>query len=170
MPNSHPENKPWIMQEILQLNPKTMLDVGAGSGDYLNLIRRNIGNSIKVDAIEVWQPYVDFYFLKKRYNNVFVEYVRNFENFNYDLVILGDVLEHMKKDEAINLWDKISKQAKYAIISIPIVHHPQEAVNGNPYEIHQEEDWSMEKVLESFKNIYKHQKFNITGAFVARFN
>jgi len=169
MPNSHPENKPWIMNEILQINPKTVLDVGVGKGDYLNLIRQHIGKSVKVDAIEVWQPYVDFYYLKKRYDEVFVEDVRKFEDFNYDLVIFGDVLEHMSEEEALEVWDKASKQAKYLVLSIPIIPSPQHDVNSNPYEVHVKEDWTTEEVLEKFKGIYKHESFSMTGAFIARF-
>lgn len=169
MPNSHPENKPWLINEIIKINPKTVLDVGAGKGDYLNLIRTNIGKSVQVDAVEVWQPYVDFYFYKNRYDNVIVDDVRNLSNFNYDIVIFGDVLEHMKEKDAIDVWNKASKQARYGIISIPIIHSPQHDINGNPYEIHQEEDWNVDKVLEKFPGIFKHQSFSMTGAFLAKF-
>jgi hypothetical protein len=93
-----------------------------------------------------------------------------FRSFEYDLVILGDILEHMSESDAINLWDKISKQAKYAIISIPIIHYHQDAINGNPYEVHVEEDWTVERVLEKFSHIVEHKKFEVTGTFIAEFN
>jgi hypothetical protein len=96
--------------------------------------------------------------------------VRDVTNFEYDLVILGDILEHMSESDAITLWDKISKQAKYAIISIPIIHYHQDAINGNPYEVHVEEDWTVEKVLEKFSHIIEHKKFEVTGTFIAGFN
>jgi hypothetical protein len=92
------------------------------------------------------------------------------KNFEYDLVILGDILEHMSESDAVSLWDKISKEAKYAIISIPIIHYHQDAINGNPYEVHVEEDWTMEKVLEKFKGITEYKKFEVTGTFIAKFN
>ena len=75
----------------------------------------------------------------------------------------------MSEAEAIKLWDKISKQAKHAIISIPIIHYHQDAINGNPYEVHVEEDWNTEKVLEKFHSIIEHVEFPVTGVFVARF-
>ena len=39
------------------------------------------------------------------------------------------------------------------MISIPIVDFPQEMVEGNPFEEHVNDNWSHEKVLESFPNI-----------------
>jgi hypothetical protein len=90
--------------------------------------------------------------------------------FSYDLVILGDVLEHMPEDDAVELWKVISKQARHALISIPIGHHPQGAWGGNPYEIHHEEDWSTERVLQAFPGIIEHKEFEITGVFIAKFS
>lgn len=169
MPTSDPANKLWTIRKIKKLNPSTVLDVGAGMGDYLELIKTYVGDKVKVDAIEVWQPYVEKYKLKERYDNLFVLDAREFNNFKYDLVICGDVLEHMSEKDAVDLWNKISKSAKNAIISIPIIHHPQDEYDNNPYEVHVEEDWDVEKVLSKFQGIYEHKKFDITGVFLAEF-
>lgn len=169
MPTSNPENKLWIIKKIKEMNPKTILDIGAGMGDYLEYIRSYLDKSIKVDGIEVWEPYVEKYRLKDRYDSLFIEDAREFNNFEYDVVICGDVLEHMSEDDALRLWDKISKSAKYAIISIPIIDHPQGAYDENPYEIHIKEDWDTEQVLEKFKSIVEHKEFSVTGSFIAKF-
>jgi hypothetical protein len=167
---SDPTNKPWTQQKIVQLAPKTVLDIGAGQGVYLDLIRQGIGGGVIVNAVEVWQPYIDQFDLENRYDKLFAMDVRQMTNFAYDLVILGDVLEHMSESDAIDLWEKISLQAKNAIISIPIIHYHQEAINGNPYEVHVEEDWDTERVMKTFKGITEYQEFPITGVFVAEFN
>jgi hypothetical protein len=166
---SNPENKPWAQQKIIELSPTTVLDVGAGQGTYLNLIRDGLGSGVIVNAVEVWQPYIDQFDLVNRYDKLFAMDVREMTNFKYDLVILGDILEHMSESQAIDLWSRISKEARYAIISIPIVHYHQDAINGNPYEIHVEEDWTVEKVLEKFSHIIEHKKFEVTGTFIAKF-
>jgi 2-polyprenyl-3-methyl-5-hydroxy-6-metoxy-1,4-benzoquinol methylase len=166
---SDPTNKPWTQQKIAELNPKTVLDVGAGQGVYLNLIRESLGDGPEVSAVEVWQPYIDQFNLKARYDHLYAVDVRDLSSFEYDLVILGDVLEHMTEHDAIDLWDRISKEAKYAIISIPIIHYHQDAINGNPYEVHVDEDWNTERVLKSFHSIVEHVEFPVTGVFVARF-
>ena len=167
---SDPTNKPWTQKKIVELNPTTVLDVGAGQGVYLDLIRESLGNSVIVAAVEVWQPYIDQFSLEQRYDYLYPVDVRDLTSFNFDLVILGDILEHMPEKDAIELWNKISKEAKYAIISIPIIHYHQEALNGNPYEVHVEEDWSTSRVLEKFHSIIEHVEFPVTGVFVAKFN
>jgi hypothetical protein len=167
---SNPENKLWAQQKIIELKPTTVLDVGAGQGTYLNLIRDGLGAGVIVNAVEVWQPYIDEFNLLSRYDKLFPIDVREMTNFGYDLVILGDVLEHMSESDALILWERISKQAKYGMISIPIVHYHQDAINGNPYEVHVEEDWTVERVLEKFSHIIEHKKFEVTGTFIAEFN
>jgi len=168
---SDPENKPWTAKKIVEINPKTVLDIGAGQGVYLDLIRRDLDGSVVVDAVEAWEPYVDQFHLHNRYSDVYVVDVRDHHfGKKYDLVICGDVLEHMSEKDALDIWDKISIVAKYAIISIPIIHYHQEAINGNPYEVHEEEDWSSERVLNSFKGIVDHKEFTVTGTFIAKFD
>ena len=56
---SDPTNKPWTQTKIIEINPKTVLDVGAGQGVYLDLIRSGLGDTVEVQAVEVWQPYID---------------------------------------------------------------------------------------------------------------
>ena len=166
---SDPTNKPWTQTKIIEINPKTVLDVGAGQGVYLDLIRSGLGDSVEVHAVEVWQPYIDQFNLENRYNRLYAMDIREMKNFDYDLVILGDVLEHMPETEAIELWSKISKQARRAIISIPIIHYHQDAINGNPYEVHVEEDWDTKRVLSKFKDIVEYKEFPVTGVFIAEF-
>jgi len=169
MGHSDPTNKPWTISKIKELNPTTVLDCGAGAGIYLDLIRKEIGDNVIVDAVEVWMPYIEQFNLANRYNSLHNIDLREISNFRYDLVILGDVLEHMTEEEALKVWDLVASQAKYAIISIPIIHYHQDAINGNPYEVHVEEDWNTEKVLKKFKNIVEHVEFPQTGVFVAKF-
>lgn len=167
---SDPTNKPWTQEKIIELSPTTVLDVGAGQGVYLDLIRQGLGAGVVVNAVEVWQPYIDQFNLENRYDKLFVMDVRQMTNFKYDLIILGDVLEHMSEESAVELWDRISQQAKCAIISIPIIHYHQDAINGNPYEVHVEEDWNTERVLSTFKGIVEHKEFPVTGVFIAKFD
>jgi SAM-dependent methyltransferase len=166
---SSTEGKSETLVWIVKNNIKTILDIGAGSGTYHNLLESNGIRLDKFDAVEVWQPYVEQYSLKDRYDHVFQVDARKHNKFDYDLVILGDVLEHMTKEEAIALWTKISKKAKHAIISIPIIHYPQGHIDGNPYEEHVKEDWTTEEVLETFKGIVSHQAFSTVGVFYATF-
>lgn len=166
--NSMPEGKPYAISKIIDINPLTVLDVGAGRGAYATIMFPYRPNII-FDAVEVWEPYIEKFGLSKKYRNIFIEDIRQFNSFNYDLVIFGDVLEHMPMQDAINVWNRASKQAKYALISIPIVHSPQDELDENPYEIHAEEDWSTQLVLEKFHSIVEYQEFHHTGVFIAKF-
>jgi 2-polyprenyl-3-methyl-5-hydroxy-6-metoxy-1,4-benzoquinol methylase len=166
------EGKHETMMWINDIKPSTVLDVGAGAGMYKLLIERLVLERAQpktVDAIEVWEPYVKEFELDKLYNNVYTQDVRDWDNWDYDLVIFGDVLEHMTKEEATKVWEKVSKQARYAIISIPLGHNHQDAYNGNPFEEHVTDGWELQEILDSFKGIVKMKPMSIVGIFLAEF-
>lgn len=170
MGTSHPETKPWVLNKLTGLNltpVDRILDVGAGAGNWLSAIR---GAQIpaRVDAVEVWQPYIEEFRLRRRYARVFDVDVRTLEPrfFNrYRAVIFGDVLEHMTKEEAQLVWDLSSRCHRF--IAIPIVHYCQGPLNGNPYEEHIKDDWSPQEVLDSFPGILDWALYTVTGAFWA---
>ena len=166
---SDPENKPWALEKIKEINPKTVLDCGAGAGTYLDLIKANLGYKTIVVGVEAWYPYIIKYDLEDRYDILYPIDIRDMASFQYDLVILGDILEHMPESDAVLLWNRISEEAKYALISIPIIHYEQGAINDNPYEVHVEEDWTTEKVLQKLSNIVEYKEFSQTGVFIAKF-
>jgi len=74
---SDPTNKPWTKEKIIEINPKTVLDVGAGQGVYLDLIRDGLGSGVIINAVEVWQPYIDQFNLENRYDKLFAMDVKD---------------------------------------------------------------------------------------------
>jgi len=168
MGTSHPESRPWSINKILSTNPEVVLDVGAGSGTYHDALKDS-GYTGHIDALEIWQPYVNKFGLEKKYRKVYTEDVRMFSDFNYDVVIFGDILEHMTKEQALSVWDKVSSQANYALIAIPIIHYHQGELDGNPYEEHVKDDWSHNEVLSSFTNIIDDWQGEVVGAYWADF-
>lgn len=169
MPHSDGANKGWVLEKIKEINPRSILDVGTGSGILEEIIRENFGNSIQLDGIEAWEPYISEFNLTERYDNLYNVDAREWDNWDYDLVMFGDVLEHMVESDSSKLWEKVSKQAGNAIITIPIIHYPQGASFGNPYEIHHEDHWDTERILKVFPGIVEHKEFEITGAYFAKF-
>lgn len=165
---SDPTNKQWFVDILDIVQPKTTLDAGPGRGIYGSIIASVIPDCYTV-GVEIWQPYIKQYSLNTIYDEIIVSDIREHQDFNYDLVILGDILEHMTEAEAISVWDKTVAQARWGYISIPIIHHPQEEVSGNPYERHIDEDWTHERVLDTFPGIIKFKKFDITGTYLAKF-
>lgn len=171
MPISATEGKKDTAEWIKKIQPKTILDVGAGIGTYANLFNYEQIPYERLDAIEAWPEYIEDYGLNWKYTSIFNVDAREFSDWDYDLVIFGDVLEHMPKEDAIAMWNACSIKASYAIISIPIVHSPQGHVHGNPFEEHVKDNWSSLEVLETFPHIYKHEDYLAggIGVFYAKF-
>ena len=80
----------------LKINPKNILDIGAGKGRDLNIFS---GNDVKRNAIENYPPFIDI--LKKNKVNVanldLEKDVFPFKNESLDLIIGNQILEHCKE-------------------------------------------------------------------------
>lgn len=178
MPYSDPMNKSWTISQIMQLpligDPITVVDVGAGAGVYAELLRTSLGDDVHITGIEPWLPYYERFNLLGKYDAMSCRDARWVTNWNYELSIFGDVMEHMQKEEAVAMWERAGQQnsiesPRYGIISIPIIHYPQGEEEGNPYERHVKEDWSVEEVLDTFKWIKSHEVFPVTMTCLAKF-
>lgn len=114
----------------------TILDIGCGHGFYHKLLSHHFK---KFDAVEVWEPYIEEYDLKKLYDNVFNVDILNFEFDHYDIIIMGDILEHLSREDGVNLLNKLKDKCKELIVVVPY-YLPQDEVFGNKYEIHLQPD------------------------------
>lgn len=128
-----------------------VLDIGAGSGTYSDRYRSMIENrGIKAHwtGVEIWEPYVEKYDLRKKYDALVVQDARTYaesisaDSPTFDIAFVGDILEHMTKTEAENLMSHLLKACRVVVLSIPIIHYPQGEWEGNPYEAHIKDDWS----------------------------
>ena len=144
MPYSYHYGKTEAIEFIIKniTSDSTILDVGPGVGTYADLFKEHkINNS--VDAVEIYDRYVEAYGLKDKYRNVFVDDIVDFDCSNYDFVILGDVLEHLTIENA----NKVLNKCKNVLVAVPYIC-PQGGVdfetNGyhliNPYEEHKQSD------------------------------
>ena len=157
--------KTTIVEWVNELSDiKNILDIGAGAGTYYNLFvnQYQLLKESNWIAVEAWTPSIAEYGLKQKYQTVLNEDIRSLDWSlipDLDVVFMGDVLEHMTKEEAIVVVDNVMSKSRYGIISIPIKHWPQGAVNRNPFEVHVKDDWSMQEVNETFsKYITKEAK------------
>jgi 2-polyprenyl-3-methyl-5-hydroxy-6-metoxy-1,4-benzoquinol methylase len=155
----------WF-KENESLNDR-ILDIGAGSGTYIKLIKHKeqLCSDASWVAVEAWKDYVEKYQLANKYNIVINQDARELnwsEMGQFSTAIAGDVLEHMTKDDAIKLVDNILLHCKTLIISIPIIHMPQDELDNNPFEVHVKDDWSHEEVLDTWgKYITQHHRKSI---------
>lgn len=147
MPTSIREGKAWIGSRLIDELPGTVLDVGAGEGTYANLITfYGMRTQAGLIAIEVHEPYVAEYGLEQLYDKVIVGDARTVPFPPVDVVILGDVIEHMEPEDAQLVWDKARRAARKTVLaSIPLGVHPQGAVNGNEHETHRS-SWTNDSV------------------------
>lgn len=159
MPTSSSSGKKQIRQWIAKHKDiARVLDVGCGEGTYPRLLREQY--PLLADAewwgVEAWTKYIEEFNLHSLYYQIINEDARKInwtELPKIDLVIFGDVLEHMTKEESQELVNKALGISKYVVISIPIVHSPQGAYGGNPFEIHVKDNWTHQEVLDSFPHI-----------------
>lgn len=172
MPTSSESGKQWIEHQLKHIakrcNVKKILDIGAGEGTYWNKYRSLF--SANWTAIEVWKDYIDKFELESKYDIVINQDARLIEyhtDTKYDIVFAGDVLEHMTKEEAMSLVDKLLENGKCVIVSIPIIHMPQGEWEGNPYEEHIKDDWSDQEFRETFGvHIFKASVNNEIGTYI----
>lgn len=136
MPTSDHENKDVVVRWYDQLKPASVLDIGAGNGTYSKLIEKK--RNARWIALEAWSPYIKRYKLHDKYDDVVVADARyvDYSLIKPDLVIAGDVLEHMTRNEAKRCIDQFKQHANAIIVSIPLLHLDQDAYMGNWFEKH----------------------------------
>jgi 2-polyprenyl-3-methyl-5-hydroxy-6-metoxy-1,4-benzoquinol methylase len=143
--------------------PQRILDVGCGYGKYGVLLREYLEGNPVVDGVEAWPDYIEKHNLRGIYNHVYSDDVLNLDNNTlamYDLVMMGDVIEHIEKDSAIDLLNRIPG---YVIIATPFDHfHTDEGLP--PTEAHVSH-WTE----EDFVNTNRLNRYEVSyGSHVVR--
>jgi len=139
-----------LIREIANLGVNKILDVGPGSGTYANLLPK-----VPMDAVEIYAPYVEKFELTKKYTNVFVCDIMDFDFSEYHLLILGDVLEHLSVENAQKLLEKIENNRpklvakQLCVVAIPY-RFIQGEYEGNSHETHIQDDLTPEIVKSRY--------------------
>lgn len=173
MPFSSHSGKQYIDRTINRLTGhlgdvffkhKKILDLGAGSGTYFDRYSQVLPkDKFQWIAVEIWEPYIKKYNLESKYSCVIKDdavdtlaWMRAGQTGKMcDICFIGDLAEHMTKEKAIEMVKLAVSLSDLVIISIPIVHYPQDEYEGNPYEKHVKDDWSHEEVMSSFDHIFE---------------
>lgn len=183
MPHSSDQGKPWMRREIWEaldgaperfdeggsrLAPR-VLDIGAGAGAYADLLASTMPRRFlpHMTAVEIHEPYVERFGLLRKYDEVLLGDARTNDLPEADVVILGDVLEHMSFGDAKALWAKARAAATTAVfLSLPIVEWPQGAVDGNKHEAHLH-SWTHASVQANLPGIVEWHLGEAIGAYRA---
>lgn len=182
MPTSPYSHIPVFVNYLVETNPKSMLDIGLGNGklgfvarDVLDVTRgehyKRTEWKFRLDGIEVFGDYIQAH-QKAIYDNIYIgDAYSVIDSLNtYDLVVMGDVLEHFPKEKGWQMLDKCFAHVNSAVaLFIPLGDDwKQSAIYGNEYERHlscwyQNEFESMSKLFHimAFENIGNYGAFLI---------
>lgn len=123
-----------------------ILDVGAGCGTYYNLLSDYFK---EIDGVEVFEPNIKHYELDKKYNHVYNKNITDFKYDFYDIIIFGDIIEHLDIKEAQKVLKYAYSSCKEMIVAVPYMCEQGE-YGGNIYEIHKQDDLTKENMLERY--------------------
>jgi hypothetical protein len=159
MPYSYDYFKIEVGNHIIKSFPPStkILDVGAGSGKYGSMLRYNF----YIDALEIFEPYIEQFQLKEIYNNVHIGNIIDFDISIYDYIIMGDIVEHLSVEDAHDLLTKIHLANKKCLVAIPYTMEQGE-VNGNIYETHLQSDLTHDVFLFRYpmmKELYRNNEY-----------
>jgi hypothetical protein len=169
VPFSDSSLRPWTLEHLAKIIDvpflRTVVDVGAGGGANLEFYWPWMQQT-KWIAIEAWEPYVERFELNVRYDECIRDDVRAIELPSADLYIFGDVLEHMPKEHARALWLRAQAVSEVQIINMPVAPYEQDALHGNPFEVHHAQ-WTAAEIEEAFSGIVDSKIGPVVGAFIA---
>ena len=150
MPTSPYAHLYTIVEFLSNVRPASILDVGVGNGkmgfiarDLLDVMLgeryRKENWQVKIDGIEIFADYVQDH-QKAIYDDIYIGNAFDVIDTlaSYDVIILGDVLEHFEKNQARQFFDKcITHCNRHIILCMPLGEKwTQSSIYGNPYEQH----------------------------------
>ena len=182
MPTSPFSHIPTFIEYLVETRPTSILDIGLGNGK-LGFIARDLLDvmlgeryrheewQVRIDGIEIFERYIQDH-QRAIYNEIYIgnayEIIPTLEP--YEMIVIGDVLEHFEKEQAWELLDRcIARTSGYLILNIPLgPEWTQPAIYGNEHERHLSYwDW---KDFEPF--VWKYRFFKIHpgsyGSFLIR--
>ena len=145
---SYPFLKKQVSSYLKNNFPKnsTVLDLGAGDGIWSSMLK----DHFVMDAVEIFEPWVEKFNLKDKYREVFVQDIRDFTFDWYDVIIMGDVLEHFTVEEAKSIMEYLYSRCGELIIAVPYNYEQKLADDGNSYQIHYQPDLTYDVFMERF--------------------
>lgn len=133
---------------------KSVLDVGCGDNSPLGKIHKNFYS----EGIDVFKRNIIRSRERKIHDNYKCEDINKlsklYKKKSFDAVVSLDVIEHLKKSEAIRLISQMENIAKKKVMILtPNGFFVQDEVNGNKYQEHKS-GWSVEELNDLGYRVY----------------
>ncbi|PKQ45772.1 class I SAM-dependent methyltransferase [Confluentibacter flavum] len=145
-------NRKLKLINSFSLNGKTLLDVGCGTGDFLEVAKSNNWTVFGIEPNEQARSIAN----KKTENAIFdVDKLLEFNASSFDVITLWHVLEHLPNlEEQINVFKKLLKPRGFLIIAVP---------NYNSFDaMHYQEFWAAYDVP---RHLWHFNKQSISNLF-----
>lgn len=118
-----------------------ILDLGCGYGFWGLYLRMKKRGDFIITGIERFTRYVAIHNEMNIYTETYLLDVRDMSNFyyfrKYDLIICGELVEHLTKEEADVLLDKLDSMFnKMLIVTTPLGFMKTVGYDNNKYQIH----------------------------------
>lgn len=123
----------------------SILDVGAGDGKWRYPLRKYLA----MDAVEIYEPHMRWL---TGYRKAYCADIRYLKYDWYDLIIFGDVIEHLNVPDAQAVLEYAKPRCRDMIVAVPWMY-PQDAIYGNPYEIHIQDDLTPERFAARYPGL-----------------
>lgn len=168
MPTSYNDFKTDIKEYIYKRYSKDVkiLDVGPGVGTYAKLLP----DYKNIDCVEIYKPYIKQYNLKSLYKNVFNKNILDFDFEYYDIIIMGDIMEHLSISDSQKLFEKILPKCKDIIVNVPYLadfnHLKKEANEPNEHNFHIQVDLTPDNMKQRYPYLKKLWYNNRIGVYV----
>ena len=164
MSTSYNFYKPEVREYLISKfdNKAKILDVGAGCGTYSNLLSDYFK---EMDCVEVFKPNIINFNLKNKYHKVYNIDIKDFKYKKYDIIIFGDIIEHLDIKEAQEVLKYAYDRCQEMIVAVPY-QLEQGIEEDNVYEIHKQDDLTPEIMQERYPMLKLLFKNNLYGYYV----
>jgi hypothetical protein len=125
-----PKHNSWVddftIKQLIQLSPASVVDIGCGDGFYGKLCKHVLGDRVTVTGIDANPNWYSHCETLKEYSEVICGCVIELlPQLKGELVIAGDVLEHLEETDMRRVVKHLCSSFKYVIINSPLGFQPQ---------------------------------------------
>ncbi|TDR32173.1 methyltransferase domain-containing protein [Hydromonas duriensis] len=147
------------------LKPNAVLDIGAGSGKYGKLVRQVMPEA-KISGVEIDEEGAKRNQLEQIYDEVITipttDFLMKHPDKNFDLVVIGDCIEHMFKSVGLDLLNYLNYRSAYVLIITP----DGMVMNKDPYYLGHISNWTERDLM--WHDNFGHERVGVMQLFLMR--